>query len=155
MIDELVKSFAPIMNNIILLLIGVTIVIILSIVALAYTATTRTVSEGSRERVIETLVSEEEAPSPRRNRARRGELGEQDISLLKMLDIRESLPVDTLKEESGESPHILSERLAKLRESGLIEVSGGVISLTRRGKRIMELMREKYWYRELEKNRRE
>ncbi len=152
-IDELVKAFEPLMHNIVLLLVAVTIIVVVSIVALAYTATTRTGVEASQERIFESLVSEEEAPRTRRRRGGIGGLGERDVSLLKMLESRESLPVDTLKEESEESPRVLSERLSKLRDEGLVEVSGGVVTLTRRGKRLVELMREKYWYRELEKKR--
>ncbi len=153
-IDELVKSFAPIMNNIILLLIGISVVIIISIIVLAYTTTTRAGVESSRERVLETMIAEEEAPATRRRRRRSTEFSDRDMSLLKLLDSRESMPMDTLKEEIGESTRVISERISKLRDEGLIEISGGVITLTRRGKRMMELLKEKYWYRDLEKQRR-
>ncbi|HDJ84014.1 MAG TPA: hypothetical protein ENG44_03330 [Desulfurococcaceae archaeon] len=153
-VSDIIGAVANIVNNLTSLLLIIGAVIILSIVAVAYATVAREGSRTSRERIRELPVVEEEEAAPTRRRTSTTELGDREISLLQTLRDMEALPLDTLKETSGESPSVIAERLAKLRDQGLIEVSGGIVTLTRRGKRIMELMLEKYWYREVEKRRR-
>jgi len=151
-VTDMLNTAISTIGHITLLLLYTAIAITLIISALVYLAIIREGSRSSSERIRERAIHEEEEASTRARRTS-AILTRGDIALLKALGKVEAIPLDILKEASNESPQTLAERLMRLREQGLIDVTGGMVMLSRRGKKVMELMLEKYWYKELEKRR--
>lgn len=134
--------------NIIQILIIMAAIIALTIIAVSIHTSTRTfesprvASEGREE-------GEEPIERPTTRLVRKYE-----VEVLQHLGRAEAVDVQELLshiEEGGNREH-LSEAIANLRESGLVEFSGGFIVLTEKGKRTLDMLREKQWIRETKRS---
>lgn len=104
-----------------------------------------------REEARRQGLEEETTGEASRRRHSAVPLSESELIMLYDLSATEMIPVESLEQSFGENASIIAEKLRELESMGLVEISGGVVTITRKGKRLAELYHEKYWYKRTEK----
>jgi len=74
-----------------------------------------------------------------------------EIEVLRYLSRAEAADLQDLLSQLPDSREYISEALSRLAESGLVEVSSGIAVLTEKGRKTLELLREKRWLKDIEK----
>ena len=129
-------------------LIAVTILIAVAIVAIYLTTLSRpTESSGPTERGGGQDL--EEGAGPRRVPAL---VEKYEVEVLRYLSRAEAVDIQDLLSQLPDSREYVGEAISRLAESGLVEVSSGVVALTEKGRKMLELLREKQWLKDVEKS---
>lgn len=119
------------------LLIAIAIILALVIVAVAITAYPRTV-----RRAVEELQTPE-PPYDEERSMREPSLDRVTTKIIMMLDKAEAIPIEDIKHELSEYEGLLGDAVNSLLENEVIQVSGGMIVLSEKGRKLIELLREK------------
>ncbi|MEM2079171.1 MAG: hypothetical protein QW104_00595 [Nitrososphaerota archaeon] len=119
------------------LLIAIAIALALAIVAIAVLSYPRSVRRVTEEAQIPEAPLEEERSVPRPS------LNDVSMKIVWMLDKAEAIPIENVKHELSEYEELLGDAVSSLIESEVIQVSGGMLVLTEKGRKLIELAREK------------
>jgi predicted transcriptional regulator len=129
-------------------LIAVTILIAVAIVAISLTTLSRP-TESSRPPERGGRQDIEEEAGPRRVPAL---VEKYEVEVLRYLSRAEAVDIQDLLSQLPDSREYVGEAISRLAESGLVEVSSGVVALTEKGRKMLELLREKQWLKDVEKS---
>ncbi len=150
--EQPLAGITDLISNLFVFLLAMAIVIIVVIILITLIGFGRGSSAASRREATRRTGLEEEVTGEVGRKRRTGiSLGESELNILYNLASTEMMPVDSLEQSFGENVSVIAEKLRELEEMGLVEITGGVVTVTRKGKRIAELYHEKYWYKRTEK----
>jgi len=95
---------------------------------------------------------EEEWSGSMKNPYRRETLRDWDIKLIKKISLRGEATLEDIIAELGEISPVIGERIRRLEARGYIVKSpSGSYIITEGGRRFLEMMKEKEWYRRKER----
>ncbi len=136
------------LTNILWLLIVASAVIALVIIAVSLFTSPKALRGG------ESGERQEISPAGDEDTVGRGRAALTDRNLADVLNYlrgAEATSLDSLMTHLSEDRETINAVLTMLKEEGIVEISGGVVMLTEKGKKKIDLMREKYWFKEIEK----
>jgi len=131
--------------NLLQVLIAIAILIAVTIVAISLITSPRAV-RGSE------VTESPGAQTPEEDGARpvSATVSRYEAEVLGYLSRFEAVDLQDLLSRLPDSREYLAEAISRLAESGLVEVSSGVLLLTEKGRKSLELLREKQWLKDLE-----
>lgn len=124
------------------------ILIAVAIVAISLTTLSRP-TESSRPPERGGGQDIEEEAGPRRVPAL---VEKYEVEVLRYLSRAEAVDIQDLLSQLPDSREYVGEAISRLAESGLVEVSSGIVALTEKGRKMLELLREKRWLKDVEKS---
>lgn len=120
------------------LLTAIAIVLALTIIALAVLTYSRSVRRTVENAQVPETQLEEDLSTTRPS------LDKVTTKIIWMLDGAEAIPVENVKQELSEYSEILGDAVNSLLESGVVHVSGGMLVLSEKGRKLIELLKEKH-----------
>ncbi len=152
MSEQPLAGIADLIGNLFVFLLVMAIVVILVIILITLVGFGKGSTPASGREAARRAGLEEETAGEVGRRRRTGiSLSESELTMLYDLASTEMIPIDSLEQNFGENVSVIAEKLRALEEMGLVEITGGVVMVTRKGRRIAELYHEKYWYKSTEK----
>jgi len=132
--------------NLLQVLIAIAILVAVAIVAVSLITSPRAVRGSEITELPGTQAPEEEADT----RPASATVSRYEAEVLRYLSRFEAVDLQDLLSQLPDSREYLAAAIARLAESGLVEVSSGVVLLTEKGRKSLELLREKLWLKDLE-----
>jgi len=132
--------------NLLQVLISVAILVAVAIVAVSLITSPRAVRGSEITESPGTQAPEEEAGT----RPASTTVSRYEAEVLRYLSRFEAVDLQDLLSQLPDSREYLAAAISRLAESGLVEVSSGVVILTEKGRKSLELLREKQWLKDLE-----
>ncbi|MCX8185163.1 MAG: winged helix-turn-helix domain-containing protein [Sulfolobales archaeon] len=118
------------------------IAVALAIIATAILTRTRSVGTTIEVRQIPDVVPEEEPVV-----AKPAAVDKVTTKIVSILDKTEAVPLENIKQELLDYESVLGDAVNTLIESEMVQISGGMLVLTEKGRRMLELMKEKKYSR--------
>lgn len=135
--------------NLLQVLIAIAILLAVAIVAISLLTTPRATRSVEPTELPGVQASEEETGV----RPTSTLVDKYEVEVLRYLSRFEAADLQDLLSQLPDSREYIAAAISRLAESGMVEVSSGVAVLTEHGKRILELLREKQWLKDLERSK--
>jgi len=132
--------------NLLQVLVAIAVLVAVAIVAVSLLTSPRTIRGLETTEVPEAQVPEEEAGS----RFASTILSKYETEVLRYLSRFEAADLQDLLSRLPDGREYLAAAISRLAESELVKVSSGVVILTEKGRKVIELLREKQWLKDLE-----
>ncbi|GEM_PF-1287490 len=137
------------LTNILWLLIILAVLIALTIIIVSFLTSSRTFTGTEFSERREEIAGEEGVGV----RTQTQLTNVYTTSLLSYLSSSEAVNLENIMSYLPGDKETINTVISRLREDGIIEISGDIVMLTEKGKKMIEIMKEKYWFKDIEKRR--